>query len=61
MYKTKQISRHNDNTLVEHFTIKKKEKLNNRKYYFEKLCFDVKSYIKSYDVCLYFKAVMKKL
>ena len=57
---SKVISRHHDDSLVEHFGINKTRGLVGRKYYWPSLRKDIKNYIRGCDVCLTSKAVRQK-
>ena len=58
---SKLISRHHNNTLIGHFSIKKTWELIVRKYYWPTLRQDIKAYVKGCDFCLASKTVCYKL
>ena len=58
---TKAISRHHNDFLASHFSIKKIRKLLVRKYFWPSLQHNIDAYVKSCDVCLASKAVRHKL
>ena len=58
--RTELISRHHNNPLAGHFSIKKTRKLIARKYYWPMFCYDVEDYVKGCDICLASKAVQHK-
>ena len=58
---TKLMSRHRDNCLAGHFSIKKLCKLLAWKYYWSTLRHNVEAYVKGCNVCLALKAVRHKL
>ena len=58
--RTELISRHYDDLLAGHFSIKKTRELVARKYYWETLRHDVEVYVRGCDVCLASKAVRHK-
>ena len=57
---TELISRHHNNLLAGHFSIKKTCKLLAQKYYWPTLRHDVEVYVKGCDICLASKAVYHK-
>ncbi len=54
------ISKHHDNPLAGHFSIKKTRELIARKYYWPTLRREVEAYVKGYNVCLASKVVRHK-
>ena len=54
------ISSHHDNLLIGHFGIDITEILIIRIYYWSIFCYDIKTYVKDYDIYLAFKAVCYK-
>ncbi len=59
--KTKLISRHHDDPLVNHFRIDKTQELIARKYYWPTFRHNIEAYVTGCDVCLALKAVKHKL
>ena len=55
------ISSHYNNLLPSPFDIKKTHKLVAQKYYLPKLCYNIKYYVKGFNICLTSKAVWYKL
>ena len=58
--RTELISKHHDDLLVGHFSIKKTRKLVARKYYWKTLRHDVNVYVRGCDICLASKVVKHK-
>ena len=58
--KTKLISRHHDNPLAGHFSIKKTRELVTRKYYWETFYHDVEVYVRGCNIYLASKTVKYK-
>ena len=56
----KLISRHHDNLLASHFSIKKTRELLAQNYFWPTFCHNIKAYMKGCDICLAFKAVRHK-
>ena len=55
--RTELISRHHDNLIAGHFSIKKTREFVAQKYYWPTLCHDVDDYVKECDICLALKTV----
>ena len=58
--RTELISRHHNDLLAGYFGIEKTQELIARKYYWETLCYNVKVYVRGYNVCLASKAIRYK-
>lgn len=56
----KQISKHHDKLLINHFEINKTKRLITQKYYRPSLWVNVETYVKTYNICLTSKTVRYK-